>query len=687
MAHLVFYMTMPTVTLDVPGLPDINKPSAIALACWLGTILFASDRLLAFRPRWFDIPLFCYVLSPFPAAISNELTVYDGVSGVVVQFLQFSGSPYLLGRVHFRGIGDLRALAVAIFFGGLAYTLPCLYEIRMSPVLQIYLYGTGGGDTFRLGGYRPMVFLYNGLELGLWMAATCVAGYTLWLSGALKQVRGFSAGWALAFLIGVTILCRSSGALAIMMAGCLAIYLTRRLPRKAWILALVLVVPLFVATRPSGILPLEDLSQMLIENFDAERGRSFKFRVDNEDLYIAKSLQRPLFGWGGYNRHQVYNEEGLVTTINDSRWILSFSTTGLFGLVSWTAFMMLPGVLLALRIPARDWLRPAFAPATALAVVATMFALDNLVNCMDNPIYSLSIGAVASILGVPGLARRAGFAQPGSAGQGPDPGGLSAHLDGAITAGAGPSTTIEHRMRIGRLEEHLGESPDDPSRLLRLAFGHDAFARHLAEGGLIADAEEVWSRAIDLLDELAARLPDDPQARLDAAEARNDLAWMLVSRPNATLDEAARGIGWAEEALRISPDNPSFRNTLAMSLYRANSWAAALSVLESPDDEPRLAAHNALIRALAHQNLGDTRQARSWRDRAWKLLGNGPAPAEFRRLAEEADRRINRIEGETSRPRLALPSPGAIANLDQIDKGRANAPTRPDASNGDESGS
>ena len=61
-----------------------------------------------------------------------------------------------------------------------------------------------------------------------------------------------AARWAAFSTILDPILCRSTGALILMMAGCAAIYLTRRLPRKAWILGLVLILPLFIATRPSG---------------------------------------------------------------------------------------------------------------------------------------------------------------------------------------------------------------------------------------------------------------------------------------------------------------------------------------------------------------------------------------------------------------------------------------------------
>ena len=98
------------------------------------------------------------------------------------------GIPYFLGRIYFNDLQGLRELSVAIFIGGLIYVPFCLYEIRFSPQLHRLLYGYHQHDfsqTFRFGGYRPMVFMQHGLMVGMWMGMATLAGIWLAWTGAL----------------------------------------------------------------------------------------------------------------------------------------------------------------------------------------------------------------------------------------------------------------------------------------------------------------------------------------------------------------------------------------------------------------------------------------------------------------------------------------------------------------------
>lgn len=645
--YLIFYLTLPPVLLNLPGVPDLAKTSVIAMTCWLGTILFASDRLLSFQPRWVDIAVLLYMFSPFPTALSNDLTYYDGLSGILGYFLQHGGSPYLLGRIHFRTTKDIRALAIAIFIGGLAYVLPCLFEIRMSPIIRGIVYGIGAGYTFRMGGFRPTVFLSHGLELGMWMTATCTVGYTLWLSRSVRRLHGFSMSWLLVGLFAVTVLCRSTGALFLLMVGVAVIYLTRRIPAQAWLLALVLFPPIFEAARIADLVSIDGLTRLIAENLENDRAQSLQFRFDNENMYINKAIQRPIFGWGGYNRHQVYDKYGNIATINDSRWIIAFSITGLFGLGSWNAFMIMPAYMLASKASARDWLLPELAPTLAITLVIALFSLDNLVNDMDNPIYSLGAGAVVSVMGVYRATTRNGA--------------------GAITKRGGlfqssppsPETEIEHRLQLGRLESRLDEAANDPTRWADLARGHESFARCLAARGQIADAEEVWNRAIHLWDDLAARCPSEPTVLLHASEARNDLAWMLASRSETTSEDASRAMALAQDAIRVVPESIVFRNTLAMAFHQMGAWSSVLQILgdaHGPAAGPPLTSHNNLLLALAHHHLGNPDQARAWHDRARTTMNRRTDPPEVRQLADK----VNQLLVGVPTARIALPDPNTI---------------------------
>ena len=58
--------------------------------------------------------------------------------------------------------------------------------------------GWGQCRWIRLGGYRPNVFFYTGLELGLWMTAASLAGWWLWRCGTIKKIGPFPFGLILA---------------------------------------------------------------------------------------------------------------------------------------------------------------------------------------------------------------------------------------------------------------------------------------------------------------------------------------------------------------------------------------------------------------------------------------------------------------------------------------------------------
>ena len=109
-----------------------------------------------------------------------------------------------------------------ILLGGLIYVPLCLFEIRMSPqlhsILLRFLAARRHGDT-RFGGWRPSVFLECGLELGLWMTATCLVGFVLWHQGRQRRVYGLPVLPLLFVLLVTTVLCKSTGALALLVMG------------------------------------------------------------------------------------------------------------------------------------------------------------------------------------------------------------------------------------------------------------------------------------------------------------------------------------------------------------------------------------------------------------------------------------------------------------------------------------
>ena len=135
------WLILPPYSIPISGLPDYRKNMAATVGhrCW-APLIFAPDRLLAFRPRWFDLPMLLWCFSGIASSLQNGLGMYDGLSDSLGQTLTW-GLPYLLGRIYFGTPEDLRYFAVGMVIGGLCYVLPCIWESRMSPQLLQAIYG------------------------------------------------------------------------------------------------------------------------------------------------------------------------------------------------------------------------------------------------------------------------------------------------------------------------------------------------------------------------------------------------------------------------------------------------------------------------------------------------------------------------------------------------------------------
>src|SRR5262249_8576749 len=123
------WLLLPPYAISFPGLPDYSKETAATFGPLLATAVLCPPRLLEFRPRWFDLPMVGWCLSPIASSLDNGLGLYDGLSGFLIAIVGW-GFPYLLGRLYFNDFEGLRELTLAIVVGGLAYIPPCFFEFR-----------------------------------------------------------------------------------------------------------------------------------------------------------------------------------------------------------------------------------------------------------------------------------------------------------------------------------------------------------------------------------------------------------------------------------------------------------------------------------------------------------------------------------------------------------------------------
>ena len=356
-AMLAGFLFLPEAGYEFRGLPAYTKISAISVGPILGVALFDWHRIASFRPRLLDLPMAVWCLCPLFSSLSNGLGIYDGLSGVLTQMFRW-GIPFFLGRLYLSDLQGLRYLAVGVLIGGLLYVPLCLYEFRMSPQLNSMLYGFRPRHRFpqmRFGGYRPSVFLETGLTLGLWMGMSSLIGVWLWVCGAARRLLGMPMAVLIPVLLITTVLCRSAGAMALLLLGLAVLHATKWARMRAPVIALIAIGPLFMAGRASGLWSGDELVSVASVFVGAERGASLEYRLANDDALAKKALERPLCGWGGWGRSRLHDERGKTSAATDGWWIIALGQNGLIGLASMSMAFLLPVAVLIWRCPPSTW--------------------------------------------------------------------------------------------------------------------------------------------------------------------------------------------------------------------------------------------------------------------------------------------------------------------------------------------
>jgi hypothetical protein len=393
------WLFLPMAGYDLPGLPPFDKYTSISLGLSLGGWLSGQRMKAGFKWTAYDLPLIVCCLSPIPTALTNNLGLYTGIAGVYEQVMVW-GIPYLAGRIYFRARKALWDLCLGIVVGGMIYSLLCLYEIRMSPRLNINFYGFFQHDWRqhrRYGGWRPIIFMQHGIMVAVWMAAATTAAFWLWRSRLLMHIKGISMSLIVPLLFITTLLCKSASGWFAVIVGCGSYFIHRSSQKNTALLLLLLIVPGYIGFRLLGIIAAEQVETFASHFVDAERIASLSYRLLQEDLFIQRAMERPLFGWGGFSRAWPVDPktgEQLDVAI-DSLWIIALGWRGFLGIGSLIVCMLI-GPWAMLRRPAKesnqDCTSKYIIPLISLLVV--LFMIDCLFNAMINPIYILCSGAL-----------------------------------------------------------------------------------------------------------------------------------------------------------------------------------------------------------------------------------------------------------------------------------------------------
>jgi len=586
----------PDIQIQLPGFPDFGKTTAVMFGLLFGAILFEPHRVFSFRPRWFDLPIIVFAVCPFFSALSNDQTAYEGLSASFIHFMNWL-VPYWLGRVYLTDADSFRELGLGIIVSALCLIPCCLVETKYSQIFLSLIYFTSkrGFDSGRYGGFRPRVFFSAGLECALWMCSAALIAWWFWQTRQYKRLWGIPSSAILAILLVIAVLCRSGGAIILLSIGFAALWYSLRFKAKWAMWCLLWIAPLFFALRTTNLWSGESAVEVIGMILGPGRADSLDYRFENDDLLIAKALQRPLFGWSGWGRHMVYSEQGESLAITDGYWIIVFGEHGFVGLISLTLAMLLPAALFLKRFPVEGWKQAGLGAVPVVAVLVDVFMLDCLVNAFPNAIYVVAAGGLFNIVPSRIRPRRSDHAN--------DP-----------------------RGPVAKTEETLADQYRD-------------WGRASKDRGQLVEAKTAWFHALELYTKLTAAHPGEPALRRQWCDCANDLAWLLVNADEPAVKDPGLALSLALITTERYSECSTYCNTLGACYYRTCDFKAALAALDrSLTLGAGDSAFDHLFLSMAHAQLGDQEQAHRGFAAAMRLIEPHHAErSDLRNLCAEAE--------------------------------------------------
>lgn len=395
------WMFLPEAKFPLKGLPDLTKITVSCIGIVMASYVFDSKRLESFRVSAVDLPIMLWCSSPLLSSLANGLGAYDGISESMYQSFTW-GLPYFVSRMYFNNLEGLEILGKTVFWGGIIYIPLCVIEMVMSPQLHRITYGFHQHSflqTIKGNGFRPMVYMEHGLMVAMWMVTASLLGLGLLHARKLPRAIFGIPSWVLVLgLVLITSSLRSMGALVLMMIALVGVWLSIVLKTRLIALVLLLIPPTYMMTRINGWWTGEGLVQFIAEKVSPERAQSLEFRLDNENILIDRALEAGLFGWGGWGRSRVFDEDGKDISVTDGLWIITLGTRGVYGLTFLNIAIVLPLILFFYRYHPDQWKRPDLRVPAVFLFILLIYMTDNLLNAMVNPVFMLFNGGLNSCL-------------------------------------------------------------------------------------------------------------------------------------------------------------------------------------------------------------------------------------------------------------------------------------------------
>lgn len=346
-------LLLPTAfAIDLPLLPPLDKETITGLSIVVFLFLlrkkfsiFKSGLVTKLFIAYFIGLVITVELNAMPIITAKKylpgLTHYDAFSLIVRVIL--NTMPFFLGRYFSTSVKDTEGFFKILVPMALIYTIPMLYELKMSPQLHYMVYGIQPAQFLqqvREGGYRPMVFIGHGLALAFWFSTAVIAAGVLF-KNKIRTI--FTSPLAtLCYLIIILFLCKTWSAIGYVIFGLLFTFKLKPSKQVKWSLIIAALVILYPVAKVADVFPDREIISM-ISQYNAERAQSLQFRFQNEDAMLEHAMKKPIFGWGDWGRNRIYSkEDGRDLSIIDGRWIGELGVNGWLGFLLSYAIILLP---------------------------------------------------------------------------------------------------------------------------------------------------------------------------------------------------------------------------------------------------------------------------------------------------------------------------------------------------------
>lgn len=401
------YLLLPPTpaAFDFPLMPPLNKHTIPAFTAFILCMFDSRTRVSLFpESNIARVLIVVFVFSPVITVITNEEPVFfgqvglpglrwnDAIALIIQQFLLVL--PLLLARQFLNTPQSHRDILVALIFGALGYSLLMLIEIRVSPQLNLWVYGffpSSFAQSIRFGGYRPVVFLYHGLWVAFYVMTAVVAAFAMWRISDSDKSKNFLV--AAMYLGTVLVMAKSTGAVlfAIMLVPMVVLLSPIMQIRVAALVALLAIG--YPLAKGADIVPVERMLGAAAA-IDPDRAASLEFRFDNENILMERAYIKPAFGWGSWGRNHILDPvSGNILTVTDGRWIIVIGVFGWIGFLAEFGLLTIPIFLLWREaiLPRRDPVAPYIAP---LSLILAFNIADMIPNATLTPLTWMMSGAL-----------------------------------------------------------------------------------------------------------------------------------------------------------------------------------------------------------------------------------------------------------------------------------------------------